>query len=239
MRPAAGAGIEPVHQVVMPAARLAMPAFGEGREAAETAVGADGELTVRDAAARLIEENVSRAIFLSPEGDDGAATSILVAREISDAGLRVLLLDLTETGAVSQATLESSAYAGITNLLSSEAQFTDVIHADLYSDSHIMPVGTADPERAMRAADRLPIILNSLTTAYDIVVVECGAADPESIRRLVSDGSLVLVSVIEPVDGNVAEITAGLEAGGYKDFLLVTPAGHEPSYPPQPGRSAA
>jgi hypothetical protein len=91
----------------------------------------------------------------------------------------------------------------------------------------------------MRAVDRLPIILNSLTTAYDIVVVECGAADPESIRRLVSDDSMVLVSVIEIVDGNVAETTAELEAGGYKDFMLVTPAGYEPSYPPQPGRTAA
>ena len=244
MRPAAGSGIEPVHQVMMPAARTAPLAFGSGggdggKEGAGAAEGIGGELTVQDAAARLVESGTSRAIFLSPEGDDGAATSILVARDIADAGLRVLLLDLTETGAVSRATLESNAYAGITNLLSSEAQFTDVIHADLYSDCHVMPVGTADPERAMRAADRLPIILNSLTTAYDVVVVECGAADPESIRRLVSDDSMVLVSVIEPVDGNVAETTAGLEAGGYRDFLLVTPAGQEPSYPPQPGRSAA
>jgi len=237
MRPAAGARLEPVPQVMMPTRA------GAASDAVETTEGeggaaAGGELSVRDAAARLVEGEVSRAIFLSPEGDAGAATSILVAREIADAGLRVVLLDLTETGAVSQATLESDSYAGITNLLSSEAQFTDVIHTDLYSDCHVMPVGTADPERAMRAVDRLPIILNSLTTAYDIVVVECGAADPESIRRLVSDDSMVLVSVIEPVDNNVAETTAGLEAGGYRDFLLVTPAGYEP-YPPQPGRSAA
>ena len=53
-----------------------------------------------------------------------------------------------------------AAYAGITNLLASEAQFADVIHADLYSDCHVIPVGTADPARAMRAADRLPIIMD-------------------------------------------------------------------------------
>jgi len=241
MRPAAGAGIEPVHQVVMPAARPvpAASVVAQGRDDMETENKDSGELSISDAAARLVESGSSRALFLSPEGDAGAATSILVAREIADAGIRVLLLDLTETGAVSHATLESGAYAGITNLLSSEAQFTDVIHADLYSDCHVMPVGTADPERAMRAADRLPIILNSLTTAYDIVVVECGAADPESIQRIVSDDSMVLVSVIEPVDGNVAETTAGLEAYGYRDFLVVTPTGYEPSYPPRSGRSAA
>ncbi|RUV98749.1 hypothetical protein EOA46_34020, partial [Mesorhizobium sp. M1A.F.Ca.IN.022.05.2.1] len=44
----------------------------------------------------------------------------------------------------------------ITNLLASEAQFSDVIHPDLYSDAHVIPVGTADPIRAMRAADRRP-----------------------------------------------------------------------------------
>ena len=38
------------------------------------------------------------------------------------------------------------------------------IHTDHYSDCHVMPVGTADPVRAMRAADRLPIIMESLTT---------------------------------------------------------------------------
>ena len=112
---------------------------------------------------------------------------MLVAREVADAGLRVLLLDLTASGAASRPMLESAAYAGITNLLASEAQFADVIHADLYSDCHVIPVGTADPVRAMRAADRLPIIMDSLTTAYDVVVVECGPADAEAIRRLVGE----------------------------------------------------
>ena len=99
----------------------------------------------------------------------------MVAREVADAGLRVLLLDLTASGAASRPMLDSVSYPGITNLLASEAQFTDAIHADHYSDCHVMPVGTADPARAMRAADRLPIIMESLTTAYDVVVVECGA----------------------------------------------------------------
>jgi Mrp family chromosome partitioning ATPase len=91
----------------------------------------------------------------------------------------------------------------------------------------------------MRAVDRLPIILNSLTTAYDVVVVECGPADAESIRRLVSDGSEVLVSAIEPGDEQVAEAAAALEAGGYGDLILVTPSGHLPTHPPVPDRSAA
>jgi Mrp family chromosome partitioning ATPase len=198
-----------------------------------------GEVSIERAAEKLIAGGASRAIFVSPEGDEAAASAVLVAREVADSGLRVLLLDLTSTGAASRPMLESTAYPGITNLLASEAQFTDVIHQDLYSDCHIIPVGTADPARAMRAIDRLPIIMNSLTTAYDVVVVECGPADADSIRRIVSDASEVLVSVIEPDDAAIAEATEELKAGGYGRLMLVSPAGHEAPSAPVPGRSAA
>jgi len=133
-----------------------------------------GEIDIEKAAEKLIASGAARAIFVSPEGDEAAASAILVAREVSDAGLRVLLLDLTASGAASRPMLDSGLLPGITDLLASQAQFSDVIHADLYSDCHVIPVGTADPVRAMRAADRLPIIMQSLTTAYDLVIVECG-----------------------------------------------------------------
>jgi exopolysaccharide transport family protein len=198
-----------------------------------------GEISAQAAASRLIADGATRAIFVSPEGDEAAASAVLVAREVADAGLRVLLLDLTASGAASRPMLESSSYAGITNLLASEAQFADVIHADLYSDCHVIPVGTADPVRAMRAADRLPIIMDSLTTAYDVVVVECGAADPESIRRLIGAGTEVLVSVLETGDVAVTDTADRLKASGYSTVTLVSPAAPQPPRPPLSDRSAA
>lgn len=195
-------------------------------------------VSIETAAERLIAGGAARAIFISPEGDDAAATAVLVAREVADTGLRVLLLDLTATGAASRPMLDGGRYPGITNLLASEAQFTDVIRADHYSDCDVMPVGTADPARAMRAADRLPIIMESLTTAYDLVVVECGPADADEIRRLVGDGTEVLVSFLRH-DDEIADAADGLRAGGYHDVILVTPVGHELPTTPQPTRSAA
>jgi Mrp family chromosome partitioning ATPase len=245
MRPARGTGFGPVEEVAMPGrpSRRDDPAFSPAAvpsvEGESVHAAGISEVSVERAAEKLIAGGASRAIFVSPEGDEAAAASVMVAREVADAGLRVLLLDLTSSGAVSTPMLESNSYPGVTNLLAAEAQFTDVIHVDLYSDCHVMPVGTADPERAMRAVDRLPIILNSLTTAYDVVVVECGPAEAASIRRLVSDGAEVLVSVIESEDASVAETAAALEASGYGDLMLVTPAGHLPPHPPVPDRSAA
>ena len=197
-----------------------------------------GEISVERAAEKLIAGGVARAIVISPEGDEAAATAVMLAREVSDAGLRVLLLDLTASGAASRPMLESTAYAGITNLLASEAQFADVIHADLYSECHVIPVGTADPVRAMRAVDRLPIIMESLTTAYDVVVVECGAADPDAVKRLVGSGTEILVSVLETDDTSVTDTARHFKENGYQDVTLVSPAGHEPM-PPMSGTRAA
>ena len=197
-----------------------------------------GEVDIEKAAEKLIVGGAARAIFVSPEGDEAAASAVLVAREVSDAGLRVLLLDLTASGAASGPMLDSGLFPGITNLLASESQFSDVIHPDLYSDCHVIPVGTADPVRAMRAADRLPIIMQSLTTAYDLVVVECGPADAQGISRLVGEGTEVFVSMLEPHD-EVTQAAVKLIESGYPDLTLVTPVGHETPGTPVPGRRSA
>lgn len=240
----AAAGAERVEERAMPPVEIVRsgthePPAAPRRETAATATRSVlGEVGIEDAAEKLISGGTSRAIFISPEGDEGAAAAVLVAREVADAGLRVLLLDLTASGAASRPMLDGTTLPGITNLLAAEAQFTDVIHTDRYSDCHIIPVGTADPARAMRAVDRLPIIMDSLTTAYDVVVVECGPTDAEGIRRLVSGGAEILVSVIEPGDAAIVETAAALRRNGYGEPTLVTPAGHRPT-PPMPGRSAA
>lgn len=196
------------------------------------------EVGVESAAETLVAGGATRAIFVSPEGDEGAAAAVMVAREVADAGLRVLLIDLTASGAASRPMLDSVSYRGITNLLASEAQFTEAIHTDHYSDCHVMPVGTADPVLAMKAADRLPAIMQSLTSAYDVVVVECGASDAEGIRRLVADGTEIMVSVIEP-DDQTAATAAALKARGYGRVMLVSPANRNSPDAPMPGRSAA
>jgi len=247
MRPAPGSRLERIEQVEMPAVNAEAdlePAPlpeqpPEPEMAAEEPARSDlGEIGIEKAAQKLIAAGAASAIFVSPEGDEGAASSVLVAREVADTGLRVLLLDLTASGAASSPMLDGGFFPGITNLLASQAQFSDVIRADHYSDCHVIPAGTADPVRAMRAADRLPIIMQSLTTAYDLVVVECGPAGAQDIARLVTTGTEVFVSVIEP-DEAVAKAAVGLIESGYPDLTLVTPGGYQPPAKPRRGRSFA
>ena len=178
------------------------------------------------AAEQLVVTGSSRAVFVSPEGDEAAATAVLVAREVADTGLRVLLLDLTSNGAATRPMLDRLSYPGITNLLAAEAQFTNVIRADIYSDCHIIPVGTADAARAMRGVDRLPIIMESLTTAYDLVVVECGSTDAAGVQRLIGPATSIMVSVISVGGLEVHQAMARLTEAGYTP-TLVSPLGYQ------------
>ncbi|MBE7184996.1 MAG: chain-length determining protein [Methylobacterium mesophilicum] len=248
MRPARVIRDEPAEDIAMPAqapvaaepmAPLALPAPQPVVPVPSTAEEPKtGEIGIVRAAQRLVTGGRSRAIVISPEGDEAAAVSVLVAREVADTGLRVLLLDLSSTGAASNPMLDGVNYPGITNLLAAEAQFTDVIRAEHYSDCHVIPIGTADAAKAMRAADRLPIIMSSLTTAYDLVVVECGPIDAEGIERLVGEDTAVLVSVLSSEDESVASAVSELKERGYEP-LLVTPAGYRAPLPPKTDRDAA
>ena len=248
MRPAAGSDFE-VHEVPMPAPAQAEPVFAQDvavpvveddmePEPDEEVLPPRDEMTVAAAADRLVASGAVRAVFLSPEGDEASATSVMVAREIGDAGLRVVFMDLTFSGAPSTSMLDSARFPGITNLLSSQAMFSEIIRGDLYSDCHVIPLGTADPAKAMRAIDRLPIILESLATAYDMIVIECGLTDAEGIARVAGEGTEVLLSVIEPDDEAVRQAASDLSEHGFDAVIRVSPLGGEPPHAPH-GRSVA
>lgn len=242
MQAAAGGRFDPIEQLSMPAfARTGddpeASMYGDDVEAGETHATADGAgMAAAEAARRLISSGTARALFISPEGDEAAASAVLVAREVADAGLRVLLIDLTATGAASGPMLDGTHSAGITNLLASEAKFVDVIHADHYSDCHIIPVGTADQAKAMRSVERLPIILDTLGEAYDMLIVECGPVGIDSVHRLVGLGTEILVSVID-IDDPIVALHDELVEAGYGPIAFVTPGGFGTQ--PVPDRSAA
>ncbi|GGB12698.1 chain-length determining protein [Brucella endophytica] len=192
--------------------------------------------SVPSIATRLVELGATRALIVSPEGDDGSAASVRLARELADGNLRVILIDMTGTGAISRAMLDGRTVSGITDLLASEKQFTDVIHSDHYSDAHVMPLGLADPERAMRAIDRLPIILDALEAAYDIVVVECGPSNAEAIKRLYGAATQIILSIVDIEDNAVALAALDLEDNGFEDVLILMGSEPEAPVPPAGGK---
>lgn len=170
---------------------------------------------------RLIETGADRAIVVSPEGDAGAAASVGLARALAGEGQRIVLIDLTSGGAASKRMLEDPECPGITDLLAASSSYSDVIYPDFATNAHIIPTGIADPARAMRAMDRLPIILEALASAYDIVIVECGPTNADGLRRLVRDGGQIAISVVDPDAPEIVETAGNLLDAGFEDLTLI------------------
>lgn len=196
------------------------------------------DVSIAHVAASLIDKGEACVMIISPEGKRACASSVLLARALSDQGLRIVLLDLTGDSAAARPMLDGFALPGITNLLASEAAIADVIHNDCYSEASVIPTGTADTAKAAKAIARLPMILNSLSSAYDMVIVECGAATPAGISRLVMPGSALLFSYIDAESEALTSAMVEFVSAGYDELDLVTPVGAG-SHEPLTGRFAA
>ncbi len=224
------------HQGTVPASMLSVAAdqalaremetaVDLGRPPQEAAEEAEDEedFSIQSVADYLIDRGSRLAIAISPTGDSGSTATVMLARTIADAGCRIVLVDMTGTGCPSRLMAESDDLSGVTDLLCGEAAFADTIHPDRLSDAHLVPQGTSDVSRAMRGADRLSLILDALGSAYDIVLVECGAADVSGVARLTrSKDTEILLSMPEPDENQFMTAMAEFQKAGYEHIVLMS-----------------
>ncbi len=203
--------VEELEQAVV--AELPVPAAPEEQD----------EFSIASVADYLAEQNTRIAFAISPSGDDGSLGTVALARELSDRGNRVVLVDMTGSACPTRLMASWRDLAGITDLLTGDAAFADCIHPDRSSAADIIPQGNADIRQAMRGADRLSMIVDALADVYDIVLVECGPANAEGVARLSRNGRHeIILSAPEPQAHELAEIMVAFEDVGYKDLVLLS-----------------
>ncbi|WP_417423960.1 GumC family protein [Hoeflea sp.] len=221
------------HAEADPAFREAAPVFAHAKTEidTETAVlpiiaNEADDFTVEAVAEQLVANQVSVAVCVSPEGDQGSASAVMLARTIAGEGLQTLLIDLTGSACPTELMAESLRLPGLTDLMCGEIAIADSIHPDRLSSAHIIPRGNANARRAMRAIDRLPMVIDALTEAYDIVIVECGAADAAAIARIArADTGEIVLSILHSDEAAVTKLLADFHEHGFEDVLLMTPGG--------------
>jgi exopolysaccharide transport family protein len=198
----------------------------------------DDEFSVNAVARHLIDTDVNVAIAVSLSGDIGSTSTVILARTVAEMGRKTILIDMTGSALPTRLMAEHISQPGITDLLCGEAAIADTIHGDRLSDAHVLPHGNANAKRAMRAADRLGMIVDSLANAYDIVIVECGPANVEGVKRLARSGQAEIV--LSAADASHEEIESAANAfigAGYDDVVLLF--GNNKPVPPNSGRSKA
>jgi uncharacterized protein involved in exopolysaccharide biosynthesis/Mrp family chromosome partitioning ATPase len=182
---------------------------------------------IANVAHRLMASGAARAVVVSPEGDEASALTILLVRELADRGVRVILIDMTGSGEIGRSMLDDMDLPGITNLLVSDKHFSDVIHADHYSNAEVIPLGNHDPAKAMQSVGRLPMILNALQSAYDLVVVDSGPATVSELKHLLADGTELILGMVNPDDPDVAATAKAVFDAKLLEPELLTPFSKE------------
>lgn len=207
----------------------------DGAAAAEVA-GEDSQFSATSVAQYLIGQSASVAFAISPSGDKGSEGTVALLRELAGCGQRVVLVDMTGSGHPTRLMTGGAELPGITDLLMGDAAFADCIHPDRFSVADIVPQGTADIRNAMKGADRLTMIVDALADAYDLVIVECGPAQPEGVARLSQSGRHeIILSAPDPQAQDLEAIMQAFEKVGYTDLVLMSARLPES----QLGRSAA
>jgi exopolysaccharide transport family protein len=183
----------------------------------------NNEFSVRSVADYLIGSRAPLAIAISPTGDNGSAATVALSRRLASSGARVVLVDMTGSGHPTELMAQGRALPGVTDLLCGEAAFGDTIHGDHISDAHFIPQGTSDMRKAMRGADRLSLLLDALSSAYDLVLVECGAADVAGVSRLTQSKAVeIILSMPEIVESEFVAAMTSFEEAGYDRVVLMS-----------------
>lgn len=205
---------------------------------AEAGPADDGDFSVAAVARHLIENNISVTVSVSPSGDRGSTATVMLARHIAEEHRKTLIIDLTGSACPTRLMAQSIHLPGITDLLVGDAAFGDIIHGDRLSGAHIIPRGNANIKRAMRGIDRLSMVIDSLSDAYDTVIVECGPAEVEGVRRLTRGQETdIILSIPGAQEDEIVELIGAFGEAGYNEIVLMTGEGAEP--PRHPGRRAA
>lgn len=198
----------------------------------------ESDFSVAAVARHIIENNISVAVSVSPSGDSGSTATVMLARRIAEEYRKTLIIDLTGSACPTRLMAQSTHVPGITDLLVGDAAFSEIIHGDRLSSAHIIPRGNANIKRAMRGIDRLSMVIDSLSDAYDTVIVECGPAEVEGVRRLTRDRDTdIILSIPDADEDAIVDLIGAFGEAGYTEIVLMT--GEEDEPPRYPGHRVA
>ncbi|PNG26720.1 hypothetical protein [Methylocella silvestris] len=197
-----------------------------GRDAAGRRAEAQNADALEEAAARILAaRRPSGAIrILGARLDAGGSTEVLVAlARLLDAEGRSIMIDLAGLTAPAGTEQEEQG-PGLSELMSGEASFAEVIRRDPSSRLHFLPCGRqgVSAQAAAPGAD-LSIILQALEGAYDFIWLTVSALGEEDIIRALSAEAdfVVLTAAAEPREAVIVGSGANLAGWRAKNVLVI------------------
>lgn len=173
------------------------------------------------AAQSLIGRRSRYVVSLSPEGDNAMLAGVDLARALAKRGRRVLYMDLSGSGFGGDL-MTGSVEDGMAELLTGDIPLADAIHGDENSDVDVIPHGQVECPPLEDEAKVIASVVEALSSAYDVILCECGTMEIEKARALIGVEDVdVVMCVYEPDDAPVSDALAALVEAGYEDARLV------------------
>jgi uncharacterized protein involved in exopolysaccharide biosynthesis len=184
------------------------------------------DLRLNGSAGRLV------AIFGSAQGLDASWTALKFARLLAESG-RVILVGIGSADVAIRAASFDPHAAGLADLASGEASFSDIITKDRKTSVHLVSSGRTPADRGEVLAE--PVVAPSfeaLSRSYDFVVVAAGSIvgpELETIAAIAPHAGLVAGTLTK---AGTAAARERLLSAGFEDVTVVverTAAEFEPT----------
>ncbi|MBO0663771.1 hypothetical protein [Jiella flava] len=178
--------------------------------------------TANELATAIQSTGIVRLVVMSTHREFGNFGGLEVARRLSSAGRATVLVDLTPEGSVSAKMGLPPDCGGYADLLSGGAGLADIIHRDHYTNTHFVPSGGFELERADDAAfGHLGHVLDAFSQAYDYTVIEADPLDIPELPAILDENTAVVIAGLPHVDDRMIDVADDLRMIGIDDIVFV------------------
>jgi uncharacterized protein involved in exopolysaccharide biosynthesis len=166
---------------------------------------------------------MDRAVLavVSPDGDAGAEIVVELARGLAAMRRDVAVMDLSGEGVSSRALLGDAHRPGLVELLRGDARLADVMTRDRQSTAQVLPCYAPARDEAELPVDRLAMLASSLFGNFEFVVLDCGNAGPQGVRRIVGGDAITLVAAAAGGVAQAGEIAELWRGAGMAESVIV------------------
>ncbi|MCP4184899.1 MAG: hypothetical protein GY761_16530 [Hyphomicrobiales bacterium] len=173
----------------------------------------------------LLGMGKTRIVVISPDGDDGSLTTWLLARKLAENEKHVVIMDMTGSGVTSQHMIGSKSTMGVGDFLAGTVEMNEVIHVDQHSTVNVVGIGNYISQDPGVVHERLQVLLEILSDAYDYLLIDCGDTDMDGLAQVADAKTVVVVSAVGSNEAKALE--SKLLKSGYPEAICLYPTDNE------------
>jgi polysaccharide biosynthesis transport protein len=163
-----------------------------------------------------------RALALAGVGSqlEVSVLSLALARNMSDHGLKTILVDLDAQRSPLPDLLELPHAPGLSDLVSGAADFNRAVQRDQHSKLQFMRFGNGTTETVSQVAARMESITQTLCGIYEIVILHAGEATPSLLQQAKGCNTVLLNTTVNRRK-DAAAAAQTLRSKGFEQVFLI------------------